>query len=93
MEEIKLFVLDMDGLMFDTGSLSYRAYLKAAEEYDFELIHNVYYYLTGRTEKVIRKHLKLLYGEDLPTEKWRDAINSYKKEILAEEKEFIKRKA
>lgn len=92
MEEIKLFVLDMDGLMFDTGSLSYRAYLNAAEEYDFELIHNVYYYLTGRTEKVIRKHLKLLYGEDLPTEKWRDAINSYKKEILAEEKRVYKKK-
>ena len=34
--------------MFETGRLAYRAYLKSAEEHDFELIHDVYYYLTGK---------------------------------------------
>lgn len=92
MGKIKLFILDMDGLMFDTGSLSYKSYLKAAEEYNFEIIHNVYYYLTGRTEKEIRKHMEILYGEDQPTEKWRDAINEYKSKILADEKRVYKKK-
>ncbi|EAC9270551.1 HAD family phosphatase, partial [Listeria monocytogenes] len=29
MKKIKLVIFDMDGLMFETGSLAYRAYLRA----------------------------------------------------------------
>lgn len=31
MKKIKLVIFDMDGLMFETGRLAYRAYLSAAE--------------------------------------------------------------
>ena len=60
MNTIQLVIFDMDGLMFETGRLAYRAYLKSAEEHDFELIHDVYYYLTGkrdssRNERVVRR--------------------------------------
>lgn len=92
MDNIKLFVLDMDGLMFDTGRLSYRGYLKAAKKHNYELIHNVYYYLTGRNEKHIREHMKVLYGREVPTEEWRDSINRYKDKILEEEKRVYKKK-
>ncbi len=56
MKKIKLVIFDdMDGLMFETGRLAYRALFKTAEEYDFEVCQEVYYYLTGRTEQIFVK--------------------------------------
>lgn len=82
----------MDGLMFDTGRLAYRAYLKSANKHNFELNHYVYYYLTGRTEVDIRKGMKELYGKEVPVDEWRDSMNKFKQEILAEEKRVYKKK-
>lgn len=92
MENIKLFILDMDGLMFETGKLAYRGYLKAAKKHDYEVTPNVYYYLTGRNEEDIRKHMKTLYGSEMPTDEWRDSINTYKDQILTDEKRVYKKK-
>lgn len=89
MNTIQLVIFDMDGLMFETGRLAYRAYLKSAEEHDFELIHDVYYYLTGKREAEIRQGMKELYG-DVPVDQWRDSMNRYKEAILAEEKRVYK---
>ncbi|MCU7700150.1 hypothetical protein ODV97_08310 [Enterococcus gallinarum] len=89
MNTIQLVIFDMDGLMFETGRLAYCAYLKSAEEHDFELIHDVYYYLTGKREAEIRQGMKELYG-DVPVDQWRDSMNRYKEAILAEEKESTK---
>ena len=85
MKKIKLVIFDMDGLMFETGRLAYRAYLRAAEEYDFEVCQEVYYYLTGRTEADIRIGMQELYGNQVPTDRWRAAMNRQKEVILAEE--------
>lgn len=90
MNTIQLVIFDMDGLMFETGRLAYRAYLKSAEEHDFELIHDVYYYLTGKREAEIRQGMKELYG-DVPVDQWRDSMNRYKEAILAEEKRVYKK--
>lgn len=92
MEEIKLFIFDMDGLMFDTGRLAYRAYLKSAEKHDYEVNHNVYYYLTGRTEKDIRRGMRELYGKDVPYNEWRDSTNKFKDEIFKDEKRVYKKR-
>lgn len=92
MEKIELFIFDMDGLMFDTGRLSYRAYLESAKKHNFEVTHNVYYYLTGRTEKDIRHYMKELYGSNVPYNEWRDSINESKNEILEREKRVYKKK-
>ena len=35
MEKPELVIFDMDGLMFDTGQLAYRAYLECAKDFDF----------------------------------------------------------
>lgn len=92
MDSIKLFVLDMDGLMFETGQLAYRGYLKAAKKHNYEVTPNVYYYLTGRNEEDIREHMKVLYGLEVPTNEWRDSINYFKDQILADEKRVYKKK-
>lgn len=92
MDEIKLFIFDMDGLMFDTGRLAYRAYLKSAEKHDYEVTHNVYYYLTGRTEKDIRQGMEELYGANVPYNEWRNSMNEFKNEILKREKHVYKKK-
>ena len=91
MKKIKLVIFDMDGLMFETGRLAYRAYLRAAEEYDFEGCQEVYYYLTGRTEADIRIGMQKLYGNQVPTDRWREAMNRQKEVILAEEKRVFKK--
>ncbi|MDG3374740.1 hypothetical protein P5D95_25045, partial [Vibrio parahaemolyticus] len=75
MNKIELFIFDMDGLMFDTGRLSYRGYFNSAEKHDYELNHNVYYYLTGKTDPDIRLGMKELYGEEVPYNEWRDSMN------------------
>lgn len=91
MNKIECFIFDMDGLMFDTGHLAYRAYLKSAEKHDYEVNHNVYYYLTGRTEDDIREEMAELYGTDVPSDVWRDTMNRCKEEILMEEKRVHKK--
>ncbi|MDH6364932.1 beta-phosphoglucomutase [Enterococcus sp. PF1-24] len=91
MHKIKLFIFDMDGLLIETGRLAYRAYLKSAEKYDYEITHNVYYYLTGQKEDAIRLGMEELYGADVPYNEWRDAMNQFKNEIYAEEKRVYKK--
>ena len=88
---VKLVIFDMDGLMFDTGRLAYRVYTRTAEEFDFELNPNVYYQLTGRNEAGFRAELKELYGDDVPTDLWRDFMIKTKKDILAKEKRVYKK--
>lgn len=91
MNKIELLIFDMDGLMFDTGRLAYRAYFKSAQRHDYEITHNVYYYLTGRTEKDIRQGMKELYGAEVPYDEWRDSMNEFKNEILTAEKRVHKK--
>lgn len=91
MKQLQLVIFDMDGLMFETGRLAYRAYLLSAQKHDFELTHDVYYYLTGKTEEDIRKGMKALYGEDVSTDVWRDSMNYYKESILKDEKRVFKK--
>lgn len=89
---MELIIFDMDGLMFDTGRLAYRVYTKTAKEFNFELNPNVYYQLTGRNEKGFRKELKELYGEDLPTDTWREFMIKTKMELLDKEKRVYKKR-
>lgn len=65
MEKPELVIFDMDGLMFDTGQLAYRAYIEGAKNFDFTVNHSVYYYLTGRREPEIRDGMKN-YMERMP---------------------------
>ncbi|MBB5887938.1 HAD family hydrolase [Lactovum miscens] len=92
MTKIKLLIFDMDGLMFDTGRLAYRAYLQSAQMHNFQVTADVYYYLTGRTEKGIMKGMHELYGDTAPVGTWRFEINRSKDGILKKEKRVFKKK-
>ncbi|EME3494653.1 HAD family phosphatase [Enterococcus faecium] len=88
----KLFIFDMDGLLLETGRLAYRAYVKSAQKYDYEMRKEVYYLLTGQTEMAVREQMGILYGEDVPYIKWREAINQYKEKIVKEDKRVYTKK-
>lgn len=92
MEPIKLFVFDMDGLMFETGRLAYRSYIESAKLHNYEVNPNVYYYLTGRTEPDIQRAMQDIYGEETPAKKWRATTNAYRKKFLEEEQRVYKKK-
>lgn len=91
MARLELLIFDMDGLMFDTGRLAYRAYLESAKKNDFEVTPDVYYYLTGRTERSIIQGMHEIYGAAAPVELWRADIVAAKNEILAREGRVYKK--
>lgn len=86
MKKPKVFILDMDGLMFETGRLAYRAYLTSAKLYDYQMTHDVYYDLTGRTHPEILVKMKQLYGGDQPIDDWRQEMIQAKEALLQQEK-------
>lgn len=92
MEKPELVIFDMDGLMFDTGQLVYRAYIEGAKHFDFTVNHSVYYYLTGRRDPEIREGMRELYGKDAPVSEWRDKIILNREKILSDEKRVYKKK-
>lgn len=91
METVDLLIFDMDGLMFDTGRMAYKAYFRSAQKYNYEMNHNVYYYLTGRTELAILKEMSDLYGSNVPYALWREEMNLNKERIFLEEKRVYKK--
>lgn len=91
MNQIKCIIFDMDGLMFETGQLAYRAYLASANVYDYEMIHDVYYYLTGRNETGIIEAMKELYGQENDILAWRKEMVRNKEKIVSEEQRVYKK--
>lgn len=92
MEKPELVIFDMDGLMFDTGQMAYRAYLEGAKHFDFTVNQSVYYYLTGRRDPEIREGMRELYGKDAPISEWRDKVILNREKILSDEKRVYKKK-
>lgn len=86
----KLLIFDMDGLMFDTERIYYKAWQEAARAYGYEIDWNIYTQLVARNSRYIEKVLKQILGEALPY----DAICTKKREICDAiiEKEGIQRK-
>lgn len=92
MRKLAAVILDMDGLMFDTGRLAYEAYLLSAKRYDYQMTPDVYYDLTGRTHPAILEKMKQLYGEDQPIEKWRKAMIEEKENLLQKQQRVYTKK-
>lgn len=78
--------------MFETGRLAYLAYLRSAEYYDYEMVHNVYYLLTGMTNQDIIKKMSILYGDTCDVAAWRAKMVEEKANILAEQQRVFKKK-
>lgn len=91
MNQIKLVICDMDGLMFETGRLAYRAYLASAEHYNYEMTQDVYYYLTGRTESGIIAAMQEIYGAENDILAWRKEMVR-NKTLIAENEQGVGKK-
>lgn len=92
MRNKKVFIFDMDGLLIESGRLAFRTYVEVAKDYDFEMVPDVYYAITGKNEKGIRRDMKLIYGDDVDVNLWRDEIHNYRNRIIDEEKRIHTKK-
>lgn len=86
MKDKKVFIFDMDGLLIESGRLAFRTYVEVAKEYNFEMIPDVYYAITGKNEEGIRRDMKLIYGDDANVDLWRDEIHKYRNQIIEKER-------
>ena len=65
----KLIIFDMDGLMFDTERIYFRAWSKIMAKYQYEFDFEVYKKLMARNSSAMERILKDIYGEGFPFEK------------------------
>lgn len=57
MENLKLVIFDMDGLIFDTERLSYESWKEAAKEFNIDFDLNLLYKLLGTNHESVRNTL------------------------------------
>lgn len=86
----KLLIFDMDGLMFDTERIYYKAWQESAKAYGYEIDWNIYTQIVARNSRYIEKVLKQILGDELPYE----AICQKKRDLCDAiiEKEGIQKK-
>lgn len=65
---IDLIIFDMDGLMFDTEQISYKAWHLAAKAFGFELLEDVFQKTLGTTLSKTEEILMAHYGPKFPFE-------------------------
>ncbi len=84
MPKKKLFIFDMDGLMFDTERLVYECYLETAKVHGFEMQPLVFKHVIGKTHPDIIKTLQTIYQEDEAILNWRKDIAELKYQLIEE---------
>lgn len=62
----QLVIFDMDGLMFDTEHIYYRAWQEAARKQGYEINWDIYKKIVARNNRYIEKVLKEIFGQTLP---------------------------
>lgn len=70
---LKLIIFDMDGLMFDTEQVNYRAFTEVVKKEGYHPTFEQYTGFLGMNAKDIQKKYRSYYGEDV------DAVGIYKK--------------
>ena len=83
--KIKLIIFDMDGLMFDTERLAYRAWKEAGIKFNYKIDYQIFKKTIGldivKTEEIFKNY----YGSNFPFEKIRDEkIKLEENHILSE---------
>lgn len=64
----ELVIFDMDGLMFDTERIYYKAWEEVIASYGHEFSWDIYIQLVARNSSTIGRILRGIYGEDFPYE-------------------------
>lgn len=65
----RLIIFDMDGLMFDTERIYFRAWSKIMDKYQYQFDFEVYKKLMARNSTAMERILKDIYGDDFPFDK------------------------
>lgn len=78
-------LFDMDGLIFDSERLCYRAYLRAARAFGFQMNPALYMHLCGRIEHEVVAELRHAFGEDKDVTTWREYIKKQKTAVRMEQ--------
>lgn len=81
----KLIIFDMDGLMFDTERIYYKAWQEAAKIYGYEITWEIYTQIVARNSRYIEKVLKQILGTDFPYEFVCDKKRELSDEAIAAE--------
>lgn len=69
MNEVKLAIFDMDGLMFDTEMLTKRAWMEIGKTYNYDITLDFLLGLLGMNKTSISNRFKSIHGEEFPFDK------------------------
>ncbi len=78
-------LFDMDGLIFDSERLCYRAYLRTARAFGFQMNPALYMSLCGKIEREVVADLKHAFGDDKDVVTWREYIKKQKTAVRMEQ--------
>ncbi len=85
MAEIELIIFDMDGLMFDTERIYYKAWQEAAKAHGYEITWEIYKQIVARNSRYIEKTLREILGTALPYKEIEAQKRQRSNQIIAEE--------
>lgn len=64
MEQVKLVIFDMDGLLFDTERTFFRAFQRSAKKLGYDFSFETYLKVVGVTDETGKQIFAEIYGED-----------------------------
>ena len=82
---LKLVIFDMDGLMFDTEQVNYRAFTEIVREEGYEPTFEQFTGFLGLNARDIQKKYRIYYGESVDAEGIYKKVGQRAKQIIREE--------
>lgn len=82
---LKLVIFDMDGLMFDTEQVNYRAFTEIVNQEGYHPTFEQYTGFLGMNAKDIQKKYRMYYGKDVDAEGIYKKVGQRAKQIICEE--------
>ncbi|MBR5047096.1 MAG: HAD family phosphatase [Eubacterium sp.] len=82
---MKLIIFDMDGLMFDTEAIGFRAYEECGEEWGLPTGFPIYLSLIGLDKRDTCAKYREIYGEDMDADLFYREVGNRIREIMERE--------
>ena len=82
---MKLIIFDMDGLMFDTEAIGFRAYEEVGKEWGLSTSFDIYETLIGVDKRDTCERYRQLYGADMDAELFYRQVGDRIQEIMDRE--------
>ncbi|MCL2593221.1 MAG: HAD family phosphatase [Defluviitaleaceae bacterium] len=83
--KLELVIFDMDGLMFDTEMVYYKAFIRGLKEFNLEFDNDVFLSSIGTSFIKTHEILTERYGRFVDIDTLLDKVNSYKDDIVLTE--------